>query len=204
MREMYAIGEVIAKTGISRTTLARWHNSGKFVAQYVSDGGKKYYSAEQLASLSGHVMLDKPARKVIGYARVSSHDQKADLVRQQDLLMSYLTAQGQPFEIISDLGSGMNFKKKGFLKLLQMIENDEISKIVVTYKDRLLRFGFELIEMIAKQHNTTIEIINQTDNVSDEAELTQDLIEIITVFSARLYGKRSHKHQALMNVINDN
>lgn len=85
-----------------------------------------------------------------------------------------------------------------------MIENDEISKIVVTYKDRLLRFGFELIEMIAKQHNTTIEIINQTDNVSDEAELTQDLTEIITVFSERLYGKRSHKYQALMDVINNN
>lgn len=74
----------------------------------------------------------------------------------------------------------------------------------MTYKDRLLRFGFELIETIAKQHNTIIEVINQTDNVSDEEELTQDLIEIITVLSARLYGKRSHKHQALMNVINDN
>lgn len=203
MKEMYTIGEVIDRTGISRTTLARWHNSGHFVAQYVSEGGKKYYSAEQLAKLEGHVMLDKPDRRVVGYARVSSHDQKADLARQEELLTTYLTAQGKPFEIISDLGSGMNFKKQGLTKLIQMIERNEVSKVVVTYKDRLLRFGFELIETIASQHGTTIEIINQTDNLSDEEELTQDLTEIITVFSARLYGERSHKHKALLEVINN-
>ena len=123
--------------------------------------------------------------------------------RQIELLESYLIAQGEPFTIISDLGSGMNFNKKGLIKLIQMIEHNEVSKIVITYKDRLVRFGFDLLKQICDIHQTEIEVINHTEKSSDKVELSNDLIEIITVFSARLYGKRSHKKTKLLDVMKD-
>lgn len=97
----------------------------------------------------------------------------------------------------------MNFNKKGLIKLIQMIEHNEVSKIVITYKDRLVRFGFDLLKQICDIHQTEIEVINHTEKSSDEVELSNDLIEIITVFSARLYGKHSHKKTKLLDIMKD-
>ena len=199
----YAIGEVAKQSGLSTTTLNRWHNNGMLVAHHMSSvGKKKFYSQEQLDKLLNRQQIEQK-RIVIGYARVSSHSQKEDLNRQIELLESYLIAQGESFTIISDLGSGMNFNKKGLIKLIQMIEHNEVSKIVITYKDRLVRFGFDLLKQICDIHQTEIEVINHTEKSSDEVELSNDLIEIITAFSARLYGKHSHKKTKLLDVMKD-
>ena len=109
----------------------------------------------------------------------------------------YLISQGKPFEIISDIGSGINYKKKGLKELIKLITQNKVEKVVVLYKDRLLRFGFELIEYIASLCNCEIEIIDNTEK-SEQQELVEDLVQIITVFSCKLQGKRANKARKLV------
>ena len=136
-------------------------------------------------------------RKVIGYCRVSSNKQRVDLERQIQNMKTYLTAQGRPFEIISDIGSGINYKKKGLKELLKLITQNKVDKVVVLYEDRLLRFGYELVEYIASLYNCEIEIIDNTEK-SEQQELVEDLVQIITVFSCKLQGKRANKAKKLI------
>ena len=136
-------------------------------------------------------------RKTIGYCRVSSNKQKDDLQRQIENMRMYLISQGKPFEIISDIGSGINYKKKGLKELIKLITQNKVEKVVVLYKDRLLRFGFELIEYIASLYNCEIEIIDNTEK-SEQQELVEDLVQIITVFSCKLQGKRANKARKLV------
>jgi predicted site-specific integrase-resolvase len=139
----------------------------------------------------------------IAYARVSSHDQKKDLKTQGDLLATYCIKQGWSYEVIQDLGSGMNYRKKGLKRLLDLIVERKIKRLVLTHKDRLLRFGAELVFSLCELHQIEIVIINQGENLSFEEELAQDVLEIITVFSARMYGARSRKNQRLVEVIKE-
>jgi predicted site-specific integrase-resolvase len=134
----------------------------------------------------------------IGYARVSSHDQKKDLIRQANLLSLYCAKKGWNFEVIKDLGSGMNYRKKGLKKLIDLILDGKIKRLVLTHKDRLLRFGAELIFALCETKQVEVVIINQGNEISFEEELAKDVLEIITVFAARLYGSRSHKNKKLV------
>jgi putative resolvase len=120
---------------------------------------------------------------------VSSHDQKEDLIRQEQLLTQYCAAKGWHHEIISDLGSGLNYRKKGLKRLIDLILTSKISRLVLTHKDRLLRFGSELIFTLCEIKEIEVVLINHGNLSSFEEELTKDVLEIITVFSARLYGK---------------
>ncbi len=130
---------------------------------------------------------------------MSSHDQKDDLERQKQVLELYCASQGWTFEVVADLGSGMKYHKKGLKKLLIDILADRIGRLVVTHKDRLLRFGVELLFAICEPKQVEIVILNQGEDVTFEEELAQDVLEIITVFSARLYGNRSRKNQKLLD-----
>ena len=109
---------------------------------------------------------------------------------------------GYQFEMITDIGSGINYNKKGLKTLIQKIESNEVEKIVILYKDRLLRFGYELLEYICELHNVKIEIIDTTENIEQE-ELVEDLVQIITVFSCKLQGKRVKKTKELMQALKD-
>jgi len=106
-------------------------------------------------------------------------------------------AKGYSFEVISDIGSGINYNKKGLNQLLSMITSSEVDKIVVLYIDRLLRFGYELIENICVKNGTTIEIIDNTEN-TEEQELVEDFVQIVTVFSSQLQGKRANKTKKMI------
>ena len=121
---------------------------------------------------------------MIGYCRVSTPEQKDDLKTQVENIKTYMYAKGYQFEIIEDIGSGINYRKKGLKELLSKISNHEISKIVILYKDRLVRFGYEMIEYLCQINSVEIEIIDNTE-YSKEQELTDDLIQIITVFAGR-------------------
>jgi len=191
----YSINEFSKILGVSAQILRNWDNNGKLHPHHTSSNGYRYYSHDQL----NQVMNIKPNidRKVIGYCRVSSNKQKDDLQRQVENVKLYLVAQGKPFEIISDIGSGVDYKKKGLKELLKMITQNKVEKIVVLYKDRLLRFGFELIEYIASLYNCEIEIIDNTEK-SEQQELVEDLVQIITVFSCKLQGKRANKARKLV------
>ena len=188
MSKYYSIHEFSKIIGVSAQTLRNWDANGKLHPHHTTVSGYRYYSDEQL----NQVINVKPKNRItIGYCRVSSHKQKGDLERQIDNVKTYLLAKGQPFEIISDIGFGINYKKKGLQELIRRISQNQVEKVVVLYKDRLLRFGFELIEYIASLYNCEIEIIDNTEK-SEQQELVEDLVQIITVFSCKLQGKRAN------------
>ena len=132
-------------------------------------------------------------------ARVSSYDQKNYLERQKQVLELYCSSQGWIFEVISDLGSGMNYHKKGLKRIISDIINGKVGRLVLTHKDHLLRFGAELIFAICEARSVEVVILNQGEDTSFEEDLAKDVLEIITVFSARLYGSRSRKNQKLLD-----
>ena len=191
----YSINKFSKILGVSAQTLRNWDANGKLHPHHTSSNGYRHYSHEQLSQ----VMNINPNidRKTIGYCRVSSNKQKDDLQRQIENMRMYLISQGKPFEIISDIGSGINYNKKGLNQLIDMITNSEVDKIVVLYKDRLIRFGYELIENLCDKYGTTIEIIDNTEK-TEEQELVEDLIQIVTVFSCRLQGKRANKAKKMI------
>ena len=195
MSKYYSINEFSKILGVSAQTLRNWDKNNKLKPHHTSTNGYRYYSHEQL----NQVMNIKPNlnRLTIGYCRVSSHKQKDDLERQIENVKTYLIAKGQPFEIISDIGSGINYKKKGLKELIKLITQNKVEKVVILYKDRLLRFGFELVEYIASLYNCEIEIMDNTEK-SEQQELVEDLVQIITVFSCKLQGKRAGKARKLV------
>ena len=194
MSKYYSIHGFSKMLGVSAQTLRNWDNKGKLHPHHTTASGYRYYSEEQLQK----VLKIKPKNRItIGYCRVSSQKQKDDLQRQIDNVRTYLLAKGKPFEIISDIGSGINYKKKGLRELMKRISENQVEKVVILYKDRLLRFGFELIEYLSSLYHCEIEIIDNTEK-SEQQELVEDLVQIITVFSCKLQGKRANKAKKLV------
>ncbi|MDJ0736987.1 MAG: IS607 family transposase [Nostocaceae cyanobacterium] len=194
-----SIGEAASKLGVSVKTIRRWADAGKIRSDRTPSGHRRFYVSDLLR------MTAKPVhneRKTINYARVSSHDQKDDLQRQAEVLEQFCVAKGWEYETIQDLGSGLNYKKKGLNKLIKLILTNQVERLVITHKDRLLRFGAELIFAMCDEFQTEVVIINKSkEDKSFEAELVRDMIELVTVFSARLYGSRSRKNQKLVDNI---
>ena len=197
MERLVSIGEASKALGVSITTLRRWEAEGRLVAEHTA-GGHRRYDLAKLRPEWFHGM-DMVNRRTIAYARVSSHDQKDDLERQKQVLELYCARQGWTFEVIADLGSGMNYHKKGLKRLLDAVVEGRIGRLVITHKDRLLRFGAELVFAICEAKNVEVVILNQGEDTTFEEDLAKDVLEIITVFSARLYGSRSRKNQKLLD-----
>ena len=181
---------------VSAQTLRNWEKSGKLIPDYKTNSGYRYYSQEQIDTITGN-KNNVENRITIGYCRVSSAKQKDDLERQMQNVKAYLLAQGKPFEIIEDIGSGINYNKKGLRELLQKIIDRKVEKIVVLYKDRLPRFGYELFENIAYSYGVSIEVIDNTEK-TEQQELVEDLVQIITVFSCRLQDKSAKKTKEMI------
>jgi predicted site-specific integrase-resolvase len=183
--------------GVSIPTLRRWEATGKIAAEHTTGGHRRY----DLTKLRPELFraAEKEARRTVAYARVSSHDQKDDLERQKQVLELYCARQGWTFEVIADLGSGMNYHKKGLKRLLNDVVEGRIGRLVISHKDRLLRFGAELVFAICEAKDVEVVILNQGEDTTFEEDLAKDVLEIITVFSARLYGSRSHKNQRLLD-----
>lgn len=194
---LISIGKFAKLVGVTPATLRRMQETGELVPCHITQGGTRYYSEEQLKRFSGNT---EEKKKVIGYCRVSTPAQKDDLQTQIENVRTYMCAKGYSFDIISDIGSGIDYSKKGLQTLLLKINNQEISKVVVLYKDRLVRFGYEMIEYLCEINGVEIEIIDNTTQ-SKEQELTDDLIQIITVFANRLYGQRSRKTKRLIDEV---
>lgn len=186
------IREAAKTLGVSTDTLRRWEREGKIKSVRTSGNHRRYDSLSLLN-------VQKDDAITVAYARVSSHDQKDDLVRQVGVLESFCASKGWTFSVIQDLGSGMNYRKKGLVKLIKMICNGEVQRLVISHKDRLLRFGSELVFMLCENFGTEIVIVNHSEDSTFEEDLATDVLEIITVFSARLYGSRSHKNKKVMD-----
>ena len=199
VKKLVDIAEAAKALGVSTITLRRWEQSGKLIPERTKGGHRRYDLSKLRPGLYRN--LNNENRITIAYARVSSHDQKQDLERQKQVLEMYCVSQGWTFEVIADLGSGMNYYKKGLTRLIKSVLRNEVGRLVLTHKDRLLRFGAELIFAICEIKSVEVVIINKGEDVSFEEDLAKDVLEIITVFSARLYGSRSRKNQKLIDGI---
>lgn len=194
-----SIGECAETLGVSVKTVRRWSDSGKLRFERAPSGHRRY-NLQDVKRIKPKTLADLEDRITINYARVSSHDQKADLARQVLMLETFSTTKGWQFETIQDLGSGLNYKKKGLQKLLKRILKGDVGRLVLTHKDRLLRFGSELVFAMCEEFETEVVIVNKSEaDQTFEQELVTDMIELVTVMSARMYGARSHKNKKLID-----
>lgn len=190
-----SIGIAAKHLGVSQDTLRRWERAGKISVERTARGHRRFDLSKLLGRNPESI---KSKQHTLAYARVSSHDQKSDLDRQAQVLENFCSSHGWTYEIIQDLGSGLNFEKRGLKKLMQTICSGKMDRLVLTHKDRLLRFGSELVFALCEQMGVEVVIMNKSEGTRFEDDLVQDVLEIITVFSARLYGARSRKNQKLL------
>ena len=186
----YKIGEFAAKLNVHIDTLRRWDSSGKLVAQR-SVGGTRYYTDEHFQKALRLELEQKPKRDVI-YCRVSSPNQKDNLQVQIQAMETFALGRGLVTETITEIGGGMNFSRKKFMKLITDIISGDVGRVIVVHKDRLTRFGFEMIDNLAKQYGCEIIVVNR-EELSPQQEMIEDLMTIIHTFSYRLYGLRKYK-----------
>lgn len=190
MEKLYSPKEAGKLLGITPQTIRLMDKSGKLRCVRTS-GNKRRVPESEIRRLLG----ESVQRKLLIYARVSSHDQKqkGDLQRQADKLNEDFSKEFQDIEVITDVGSGLSEKRKGLQKLFKLVIAREITDVGITYEDRLTRFGFKYLQPFFESYGVKIHILNENDKKSIEQELTDDLIAIITSFSGKLYGLRSHK-----------
>ena len=193
MEKLYTLKEAKRLLGVTTRTIQRWDKEGKIrVVRTV--GGRRRVPESEIKRILGL----REERVVIGYARVSSSTQKDDLERQKRLILTYAKEKGYgEVQVLSDVGSGLNENRKNFLRLLDMVFERKISKVIVAYEDRLTRFGFETLKRVFSAFGTEIEVINHEEKTPQE-ELVEDLITIVSHFAGRLYGLRSHRYREVV------
>jgi len=176
-------------------TLRTWANTGKIKFITTEGGHRRYKLGSNEIQAPSQESGKEPEDLKIIYSRVSSGKQRDDLGRQTEFLRERFPAH----RVISDVGSGINFKRKGFKRILEGVFKGNIKEVVVAKRDRFTRFGFELFEWIFQQHGAQL-ICVETEDEEPENELTEDLMSIITVFSARYYGKRKYRKKIQTNL----
>ncbi|MFV0636743.1 IS607 family transposase [Mitsuokella sp.] len=178
---------------VSVRTLQRWDNQGILKANR-SPTNRRYYTYEQYLQFKG-ISKAADTRTVVIYARVSTRNQADDLENQVDFLQTYANAKGMIVDtIIRDFGSGLNYNRKKWNQLLNEVMEGKVKTILVTHKDRFVRFGFDWFERFCNKFNTEI-IVVKNEKLSPHEELVQDIVSILHVFSDRLYGLRKYKKQ---------
>lgn len=173
--------------GCHYRTILNWAKSGKIKTIKLPSGATQYRLPDN----------DTPKGIAIGYVRVSSYSQKQHLISQQELL----SFQYPGLHIVSEVGSGLNFKRKKLWSIMEQVFKGDVEVVVVTHKDRLARFGFEFIERVCNHFGTKLVVLNKKET-SPQEELVQDILAILHVFSSRLYGLRKYK-QELKSLQND-
>ncbi len=202
MTKLYSISEFANRINKSTSTLRRWDNNGVLIAKR-TPGGHRYYDQSHLRKILG-IDVPETKKKTIVYCRVSSRGQKNDLVSQKSAMESFCLGAGIPVdEWIEEFGSGMNFKRKQFLSIIDQIEVGEVKTIVIAHKDRFIRFGFEFFERFATEHGAEFVIANQ-EKLSPQQEMVEDLMAVIHVFSCRLYGLKRYKKKIKQAVSESN
>jgi putative resolvase len=190
MEHTYTPQEFGRLIGRTTNTLQKWDRKGILKA-HRSPTNRRYYTHDQYLEYRGLKAADEG--QTIVYARVSGVAQKSDLANQIKALQLYCEQHHiQVDEWMQDIGSGLNYKRKQFNRLMELVELGEVRRLIIAHRDRLVRFGYGYFEAFCERHNTQILVVN-ADTLSPEQELVQDLIAIMTVFSARLHGLRSYK-----------
>jgi putative resolvase len=189
----YTTGKFGKIIGVTTRTLQRWDDDGKLIAHRTASG-RRFYTETQYREYM-NLDSDKKPQKTICYTRVSSGTQKKDLQNQIAALETFVVAQGKSVdEWLTDIGSGIDYKRKAFVQLMKDVEGGTVSEIIIAHKDRLVRFGYEWFESFCESHNCKLTVVN-LQSLSPEEEVTQDLLTIIHCFSSRLYGLRRYKKE---------
>jgi len=189
--------EVCQRLGVSYSTLSRWVREGEIKAIRTA-GGKYRVPESEVRRIAEGLPISKEVRVVI-YARVSSSDQRSDLERQVQYLTEYCASKGyRVVDVLSDVASGLKTDRRGLLKLFNYVVNRQVDVVVVTYRDRLTRFGFDYLDHFFKQYGVRIEVALGEEPKDAYQELVEDLIEIVTSFAGKLYGMRSHRKKKLV------
>ena len=180
-------------TGVSVKTLQRWDREGILEANRTPTD-RRYYTYDQYLQFKG-IKTKNDIRQVVIYARVSTKNQKDDLQKQVSFLRQFCNARGIIVDqCIEDYGSGLNYNRKKWNKLLDEVMEQKIKTIIITHKDRFIRFGYDWFEKFCMKFHTTI-VIGNKEELSPQEELVQDIVSILHVFSCRLYGLRKYKKQ---------
>ena len=199
MTQFLSTKQVCQFVGISLSSFYRYCKSGLIKPDFFTPGGHRRFSSSHIKQVFN---LSNSASLIVAYSRVSSHDQKKDLAVQEAKLISFATNlpyfNPNHFISITDLGSGLNYKKKGLKYLLSLILNQQINTLILNHKDRLLRFGSEIIFNLCEFFKIKVIIVEEVADKSFEETLSADVIELMTVFCAKLYGKRSHKNKKIL------
>src|SRR5207302_1438429 len=191
MNNTYSPKEFGKLIGRTTNTLQKWDREGKLKAHRSPTTNRRYYTHDQYLQYRGLVAQEQGL--TIAYTRVSGVAQKPDLANQVHALEAYCKQHSLKVdEWTSDIGSGLNYKRKQFNRLMEMVELGQVRRLVIAHKDRLVRFGYGYFEAFCERHNTEIMVMNG-EAMSPEQELVQDLIAIITVFASRLHVLRSYK-----------
>ncbi|NES65344.1 MAG: IS607 family transposase [Okeania sp. SIO2D1] len=196
MSNLLTVSQAAELLGVSTKTIRRWETEGR-IKSIRTEGGHRRFTVSNLIGNKQDNSL------TVAYARVSSNDQKDELERQKIVLEAYCAKQGWSFEVISDLGSGLNYRKKGLIKLIKLICSEQVERLVLTHKDILLRLGSDLIFTLCEIFGTEVVIINRSEDSTFEEVLAEDVIEIITIFSARLYGSRNDKNKQIVQQLKE-
>ena len=198
---LVSIGKASILLGVSKSTMRLWERQGKISPFCRTRGSHRRYQIQELHASLG-IRAKSDDRIVLAYGRVSSHDQRGDLERQKERLQKWQQEHNpKKFELISDLGSCLNFKKRGLKKVLSLILSGKVRRLILCHQDRLLRFGNELIYLLCDHYGVEVELLEEKKPENDEVKLANDVITIITVFSSKLYGRRSHeKRKERLNV----
>jgi len=196
--KLYTTGEVAKIFGVSYVAVKKWAYSGKI--KYIKTPGGKYrYPESEIKRLLGEQV---PKGRVAVYARVSSADQKEDLERQKQRLIEYARSRGyQDIIVLEDIASGLNENRKGLTKLFELVSQNQIEAVFITYRDRLTRFGFRYLEAFFSSHGCRIETIDAEELKEPQQELVEDLIAIVASFAGRIYGARSHKKHKVVEAV---
>lgn len=198
LEDLLPIGEAAILRGVSVETLRRWEKKGKIVAVRTEGSHRRYKVADLLK------VDNLELRHTVVYGRVSSPDKKEDLARQIGILELYCQKHewNAPY-VIKDMGSGLNYRKRGLLKLIDLLQRNEVERLIITDKDRLLRFGSELIFALCENNGAEVIILNKPIALEPEQELVEDVLSVITVMSARMYGKRSKRNLKAMQALHE-
>jgi putative resolvase len=191
MEKIYKPKEFASMLGVAVITLQRWDKEGKLIA-YRNPKGRRYYTETQYREYLGIPKENKVGKTII-YARVSNQGQKDDLVNQVEFLKQFANARGIIVdEVLTDIGSGLNYKRKKWNHLIDLAQKKEVKTIIIAHKDRFIRFGYEWFEGFLQKCGVELLVVHN-ESLSPQEELVQDLVSIIHVFSSRIYGLRKYK-----------
>lgn len=199
---LLTLKEACERLGIHPNTLRRWEKEGK-IRVIRTPKGRRRIPESEVKRLMGIISRESREKKRAAiYARVSSHDQKEDLERQKERLITYAVEKGYEVKtVLTDIASGLNENRRGLKKLFKLVEEKEVDTVIISYKDRLTRFGFKYLESYFKSHGVEIDVVNGDIHKDAQQELVEDLISLVSSFAGRLYGMRSKKREEVVSCV---